>query len=324
MQRRAAYWGTRPPCVDPNRILRVVKQDPREHGHTITADSRAGSRLRLITYLAPGLPLELFEAVAEYLGDALGLPANLESESRVSAPSREEPDPFSNDRADIGFMCAPGYYWLSERRPPAVNLVPAAFQFDDPRTGGKPVYFSELIVRSDSRAASLADLRGARWAYNDPCSLSGYFSMLQALMRIGADEHFFSQSFQADALGDIIGAVEGGRADCGAVDSNVFRRSLRENDMLARSLRVLETWGPFPVQPIVARAGLDGDLQRDLAEKLLCMHENARWQRALRRHGVRRFVPMSEADLQDERRVFRACFSAARIDADVRPSRSTV
>jgi phosphonate transport system substrate-binding protein len=276
-----------------------------------TSDRRAKAprrELRLITYLAPGLPLGLFEVVAEYLGSALELQATLESETRVSAPSPGEPDPFSNDRADLGFLCAPGYFWLSERTPPAVELVPAAFQFDDPRTRGKPVYFSELIVRRDSRFERFADLRGGRWAYNDPCSLSGYFSMLEALMRIGEDERFFGSRFQPAVLDDVIRSVLDDRADCGAVDSNVLRRCMREDASLEQRLRVVETWGPFPIQPIVVRAGVDGHVRRELAAKLLCMHETERWRRALELHGVRRFVPIAESDLAHERRVFQRCF----------------
>src|SRR5262245_47347092 len=131
----------------------------------MTSNPTARRELRLITYLAPGLPLGLFEAVGEYLGSELELSATLESETSVSAPSPGEPDPFSVVRADIGFLCAPGYCWLSGRTRPAVALVPAAFQFDDPRTCGKPVYFAELIVRRDSRFERFADLRGGRWAF---------------------------------------------------------------------------------------------------------------------------------------------------------------
>src|SRR6185295_245154 len=84
-----------------------------------------------------------------------------------------------------------GYLWLAERRPPAVELVPAAFVFDDPRLEGRPVYFAELVVARSSRARSLADLRGSRWVYNDTCSLSGYFSVLAALQALGAGPEFF-------------------------------------------------------------------------------------------------------------------------------------
>jgi len=102
---------------------------PRDaNGHRAeTSNPTERHELRLITYLAPGLPLGLFEAMGEYLGSELELSATLESETSVSAPSPGEPDPFSNDGADIGFLCAPGYFWLSERTPPAVALVPAAF-----------------------------------------------------------------------------------------------------------------------------------------------------------------------------------------------------
>src|SRR5262249_25215771 len=86
--------------------------------------ARTGA-LRLITYLSPGLPLELFEDVGAYLEEELDLVVTLAAETATSAPPRDEPDPFSMGSADLGFLCAPGYCWLAERTPPAVRLVKA-------------------------------------------------------------------------------------------------------------------------------------------------------------------------------------------------------
>src|SRR5438093_8363174 len=82
--------------------------------------------LRLITYLAPSLPVALFEAVARHLGAALGMAASLRVDARASAPPPGEPDPFSRGEADVGFLCAPGYLELLAHTPPAVALLGAA------------------------------------------------------------------------------------------------------------------------------------------------------------------------------------------------------
>jgi phosphonate transport system substrate-binding protein len=263
--------------------------------------------LRLLTYLAPGLPLELFETVRRLFQATLALTVRLRCETAVSAPRPDEPDPFRADEADVGFLCSPGYFWLSELEPPAVELLPAAFEFDDPRSQGRPVYFADVVVRQSRPARSLHELRGSRWAFNDPCSLSGYFSMLQALIGMGADERFFAAAIASGSHAAALRDVREGRADCAAIDSNVLARELREHPELRRELRVLESFGPFPVQPIVVRAGLPRELKDELADALLRMHATERWRRALQRCGVRRLVAVDERNYAAERRLLADC-----------------
>src|SRR5262249_44571445 len=157
--------------------------------------------------------------------------------------------------------------------PPSVELVEAAPVFDDPRCAGRPVYFAEVIVPRGSSARSLAELRGARWVYNDPCSLSGYFSVLARVAELGLEpEHFAS----ATALGSHhapLAAIARGAADVAAIDSNTLL--LARSRGLAGRVRVLESLGPYPVQPVVVRAGLDREVRRALAPALLAMHRSA-------------------------------------------------
>jgi ABC-type phosphate/phosphonate transport system substrate-binding protein len=263
-----------------------------------------GEELRLLTYLAPGLPLALFEAVAARLEDVLGVPTRLASDATRSAPEPDGPDPFGEGRADVGFLCAPGYLWLAERRPPAVELVPAAFVFDDPRCHGRPVYFAELIAGSASQAASLADLRGTRWVYNDPCSLSGYFSVLAAVAPLAGGREFFGSVRAVGSHHAALRAVEGAEADCAAIDSNTLLLERRSG--AARGVRVIESLGPFPVQPVIVRAGLSRARKEAIASALLSMHESEPSRSALARCGVRQFAPITPDDYEPERELL-AC-----------------
>src|SRR5262249_36374679 len=104
------------------------------------------NELRLVTYLAPSIPLGLYKAIARHLSGVLHVPVALRSETRTSAPPPDEPDPFTNGEADIGFLCTPGYRWLADRSPAAVELVGAAPVFNDPRAEGRPVFFSDVVV----------------------------------------------------------------------------------------------------------------------------------------------------------------------------------
>lgn len=102
-------------------------------------------------------------------------------------------NPFSTGEADVGFMCLPSFFWLRELEEPPVELLPSAPVFQDSRTSGRTIYFSEMIVRRESPVGSFLDLRGCSWAYNDPCSSSGYYNVLKKLAKMGEDERFFDR-----------------------------------------------------------------------------------------------------------------------------------
>lgn len=61
------------------------------------------SSLRLVTYLVPSHPVELYESVAHYLEEELSARTTLIYESRDPIGLFEaRPDPFTLDEADIG------------------------------------------------------------------------------------------------------------------------------------------------------------------------------------------------------------------------------
>ncbi len=245
--------------------------------------------MRFLTYLAPSLPLGLFETIAVEVGRKLGIATSLASETRVSGPLGGASDPFRRGEADVGFLCSPSYLWMRAQPAPAVELVPAAPLFADPRLAGRPVYFSDVIVRADAGVASFAELRGGTFAYNDASSMSGYFSLLEKLRAIGA-ERFFAELRHAGSHLRSIELVAAGEVSCAAIDSNVLRHRLSIDRSVARRVRVLESWGPFPIQPVVARTGLPAEMRARLAAALLSIDPQV-----LAPFGVARFVPVDEA-----------------------------
>jgi hypothetical protein len=116
------------------------------------------AELRFVTYLSPGIPITFFEAVVNHVRRTLELRGALSGESRVSGPVRGADDPFSRREADVGFMCAPSFFWLRELEDPPVELIPAAPVSEDRRCGAT-VYFSEVIVCRESPVRSLLGLR---------------------------------------------------------------------------------------------------------------------------------------------------------------------
>jgi phosphonate transport system substrate-binding protein len=143
--------------------------------------------------------------------------------------------------------------------------------FDDPRAGGRPIYFSDVIVARGSNAKAFDDLGGTVWAYNDRASLSGWYCLLVQLAARGLDLDFFGGCVPSGSHLASIDAVASGMVEAAAVDSNALAQRVRADPDIGRRIRVLETWGPHPIQPVVASTRLSSSLQAGVASALLAI-----------------------------------------------------
>jgi phosphonate transport system substrate-binding protein len=247
------------------------------------------------------VPRSLFAYLAEYLGERLGVATELQIETRHSGPPRGVPDPFSEGELDVGFFCAPPYIWLRERAHPPVDLVPFGLVFDDPRGGGRPVYFSDIVVRADHPARSFADLVNARWGYNDRESLSGYYSVVQTAAEHGADASFLGRLRDMGSHLASLRALRRGDIDAAAVDSVVLALRWRRDPALRTDLRAVHGLGPWPIQPVVMRRDLPGRLKSALTTAVGELAATPARRRKLRRWLVTGVAPMTDADFDVER-----------------------
>jgi len=245
--------------------------------------------LRFLTYLAPSIPRAFFEQTVDAVAARLGIDATLDCETEVSGPSPDT-DPFVSGRADFAFVCAPSYPLLA--RTAGATLVGAAPVPADPRAEGRPVYFADVVVRAGAPCRGFPDLAGARWTYNDPASLSGWYSMRHRLSEIGhagPPDSFFSEVRVSGSHRASVRLVASGAADASAIDSNALAIQLRDEPDLALRLRVLETWGPLPIQPLVAARSLEKTLPEDVAAALLDLHRDPGMAARLAAFGFARF-----------------------------------
>lgn len=238
--------------------------------------------LRFTTWLAPGLPYGLFEAVAAHVGRGLGRHYELTVEPKMSGPLSVEDDRFAAGLTDVGFICPPSYLWLNDGSRPGVQLVPLAPIFDDPRNGGRPVYVSDVVVRVDAAIESFADLRGRRVGYNERASLSGFVSLLARLDDEGLDVDFFGELRQVGSHHRALAMIEAGELDAAAIDANVLRAWRRTRPDGGATLRSADALGPYPVQPVVVRAGAGPELVDAIAAELAAPELTV----ALRPYGV--------------------------------------
>jgi phosphonate transport system substrate-binding protein len=209
-------------------------------------DDSCTNPLLFASYLAPGVR-PLYEFVAQACG---------RSRLVTGRDWRE----LAGGQVDVAFVCSPPLIWLDG----AVEAI-AAPVLTDPRFHGQPRYCSEVVVRRDSRYRSLEDLRGARWAYNEPSSWSGYWV---TLTRVGGWS-YFGDVVAAGSHARALRMVASGQVDGSAIDCQVLAVELRDHPELAERVRIVDLLGPAPIQPVVVRSGLDPGLKRELRACLL-------------------------------------------------------
>jgi len=258
---------------------------------------RDNGEIRFVTYLSPSIPQALFEALADHVQRALERErVSLRVESRASGPQKGSECSSFAEEADVAFMCAPSFTWLRGLQPPPVELLGVLPIFDDERNLGRPVYFCDVVVRKDGQIHAFSDLKGGSWAYNDACSLSGYYSLLNKLAESGADESFFDRVFCSGSHLNSIDAVVSGEADAAAIDSNVLRIRFQQAPALRKNLRVIDSWGPYPIQPVVVNSTLHQELKQRLRVAFLSTQDDERTQRILKQFGLSHFVAVGPED----------------------------
>jgi len=247
--------------------------------------------LRFATFLAPSM-FPVYQAIVDYVGQAVGATTEL--------VIGESFDVFAAGEADAGFICGLPYVRLAGERPPAVVPL-AAPALEGARYGGRPVYFSDVIVRHDSPFQTLADLRGSRWSYNDPDSHSGYSLTRYELARRGETQGYFGAVIAAGFHQASIRLVDAGVVDATAIDSQVLAIALRDDSAFAARLRVIATFGPSTIQPVVAARHVPERLRAAMRAALLAMGDDVAGRAALAPGFVTRFVPVTDATYDDIR-----------------------
>ncbi|MEM8905197.1 MAG: PhnD/SsuA/transferrin family substrate-binding protein [Actinomycetota bacterium] len=218
--------------------------------------------MRLVSYLVPGFPRELFERVGELIG------ADVWFDEERSGPDLVD-DPFADGRADLGWVCSTSYVQLNRRSPsPTVRLGGVAWVPDDPGVGGRPHYFGDLVVRPGLDIGRLDDLGGHAIGCNDPVSLSGHHALRAALRERGHDPDRFVELVFTGGHHRSLDLVSQGSLDAAVVDS-VVRLTRSRSDPAVADLRVAERLGPWPVQPLVVAADLDPALADRIRSRLL-------------------------------------------------------
>jgi ABC-type phosphate/phosphonate transport system substrate-binding protein len=171
-------------------------------------------------------------------------------------------------RDDLGaaMMCGLPYAQSVPRPLLVAAPVPAPARY-----GGKPVYFTDIVVRADSRFQTLADTFGGVVGYTLADSMSGGVAWRHHLAPYretrGARLYKNAVGNLIHARG-VIDALTAGTIDVGPLDS-YYHDLLRHNDPgFAAQVRVIASTEAMPIPPLVATAGVTPDELLRLREAL--------------------------------------------------------
>lgn len=235
-------------------------------------------------------------AIATYLREHAGIGARLIS----GPPWQVQLRLLDAGLAHVAFICGLRYTRRADTLEPLAAPLPAG-----PRYRGRPVYFSDVVVRRESRFRRFADLRGARLAYSEPASLPGYEALRAYLAQRGYPAGFFGAAIEAgDYLGSL-GLLLEGECDVIAIDSTVLELALRDNPELGMEIRTLTTIGPLPTPPCVVSRALPAEVKASLRAALVTLHEHPSGRAALEAGRLLGFAPVSDADYEPIRRITR-------------------
>lgn len=280
---------------DPSPIAQAGGPSP---GSTGDRAQGAGKALRVVMSAAfvSESGVGVYEKISGFLSQRLGRPCEFITGLAYGTINGM----LESGTVDCAFICGLPYVLLRDRPAPAVELVVAPVM-SAARYGGKPKYFSDLIVKKDSPHPSLRDLKGRTYVYNEELSNSGYNMPRHRLLELGLTGGFFGKVLRSGSHEESIRMVATGEADASFVDSLVLDYDRDKHLGHAAAVRVVESLGPTGICPLVASTKLDPGVRAAVREHLAAMHEDAAGREILGGALVERFAVVDDHNYDDIR-----------------------
>jgi ABC-type phosphate/phosphonate transport system substrate-binding protein len=237
-------------------------------------------------------------ALAAYVGPRIGI----ETEFVDDVPWQERERLLDEGTIHAGWICGLPYVQKADCLRPGLELI-AAPVMAGKRYAGRPVYFSDVVVRRDHPAHSFLDLRGSRWGYNEPGSHSGYNVVRYQLARRCETAGYFSRVVETGAHQATLRKIADGEIDASAIDSTVLETEFMRHPGLRRTLRVVESWGPSPAPPWVVSRRVPAALRSKLRQLFRDLHGRAAGRAILRKARMACFAGVSDRDYDPIRRM---------------------
>ncbi|MFQ5942492.1 MAG: phosphate/phosphite/phosphonate ABC transporter substrate-binding protein [Anaerolineales bacterium] len=236
-------------------------------------------RIAIANVISPTGTLDSYTPLLEYVSQKLQRPVELVQGRTYAATN----DLVRRGEVDLAFVCSSAY--VAGHDTFNMQLLVA------PRVNGDTVYYSELIVPSDSPVTSVEGLRGSSFAFTDPMSNSGRLYPTFLVQELGeTPSSFFELTFFTYSHDDAILAVAEGLADAAAVDSLVLNHMSSRSPEIAERVQVIHRSPPFGIPPIVVSPEIRPLLRAELLRIFLEMDDDPQGRQALAEIDIDEFT----------------------------------
>jgi phosphonate transport system substrate-binding protein len=229
--------------------------------------------------------------LAGYISERLSIPVNI----ALDIPWQERERRLDAGEIDVCWICGLPYIRKVAKPSPMIELL-AAPVMQGERYQGRPIYFSDVVVRSDSPFLALEDLRGATWAYNEPGSHSGYNIVRYTLALRNETSGFFGRVIESGAHQVSLQMILNSEVDGSAIDSTVLEQEILDDPSIQPRIRIIDTFGPSPIPPWVISKNTRPDWRLALQKLFLEMHGDPAGKIILDRAHMLRFAAVEDAD----------------------------
>ena len=245
-------------------------------------------RLRISSCMAPNMD-RMVAAMAEWLSQDLDMA--VEFVQGVGWRRREAL--FDQGEIDLLWICGLPYIWKADNPARKIRLV------GEPVMAAKrylrlPIYYSDVVVAREAPFQKFLDLAKVRWAINEPGSHSGYNLTRFKLAQLGLDWTFFRSVRMAGSHQACLAALLAAEIEAAAIDSTVLEMAVHRNPGLMERIRIIETFGPSPIPPWIAKDGMEATLLARLRSSMLAMAEDSDGRKGLALGGVARLTAVDD------------------------------
>jgi phosphonate transport system substrate-binding protein len=236
--------------------------------------------------------------LAKYLEKKLAIPTNCVAH----IPWQERERLFDQGAIQVLWLCGLPYVRKAQLNDFAIELLAVPIPLGS-RYRAEPIYFSDVVVKRDSRFRVFHDLRGSSWAYNEPFSHSGFNVVRAYLAGFGHRCGFFREVVESGSHTASIGMILNAHVEAAAIDTTVLDWVIEERPEVAAQIRVIESIGPSPIPPWVVSTRLPEHVRSALRRTFLGMHEDRHGRAILDRGRIMRFVAAHDTDYDPIRRM---------------------
>lgn len=209
---------------------------------------------------------------------------------------------FGTKRADIAALNTFGYVLAHQKYGAEAKLVTVRH--------GSATYQSQFIVKTDSKYKTLEDLDGAKMAFVDAASASGYLLPLKTLneRKIKVKETVFAGKHDG-----VVTMVYQGRVDAGATfyspptDGKIEdarRLVLTQFPDVESKVRILDLSLPIPNDPIVFRKEMPEDMKKNIIDAFMKFISTPEGKDAFKEvYGVTELKHTTDKDYEEARKM---------------------